>query len=78
MFKRNGICYTMLLFGCCFCQWDSDAKVFSSKDILSSWTYLAQLNSCADGSATSSRVTDITINPCSIDDFEGEGEGEGG
>lgn len=68
MFKRNGIYYTMLSFDCCFCQWGSDARVFSSKSILGNWTYLTQLNYCADGSAPPEHVPDMHINPCSIDD----------
>jgi hypothetical protein len=68
MFKRKGIYYTMLSFDCCFCQWGSDAKIFSSTEILGNWTYLGQLNYCADGSAPPEHVTDMTINPCSIDD----------
>jgi hypothetical protein len=42
--------------------------IFSSTEILGNWTYLGQLNYCADGSAPPEHVTDMTINPCSIDD----------
>ena len=68
IFKRNGIYYTMLSLDCCSCQWGSDAKIFSSTNILGNWSYHGQLNYCADGSAPAEHLKDITINPCSIDD----------
>ncbi|CAF4552635.1 unnamed protein product, partial [Didymodactylos carnosus] len=68
MFKRKGIYYTMLSFDCCFCQWGSDARTFASTDILGNWTFVGQLNYCADGRAPPDHVTDMSINPCSIND----------
>lgn len=67
IFKRKGIYYTMLSFDCCFCQWGSDARTFSTTNILGNWTYIGQLNYCADGKAPPDHVADMTINPCSID-----------
>ena len=43
-------------------------EYFPVLNILGNWTYLGQLNYCADGSAPPEHVTDMTINPCSIDD----------
>ena len=71
MFKRKGIYYTMLSFDCCFCQWGSDARTFTATDILGNWTYITQLNYCADGRAPPDHVTDMTINPCSMNDTYG-------
>ncbi|UJR16508.1 hypothetical protein I4U23_003410 [Adineta vaga] len=68
MFKRKEFYYTMLSFDCCFCQWGSDARIYRSNKILGNWTYLGQLNYCADGGAPPEHLKDITINPCSIDD----------
>ena len=68
MFKRKEFYYTMLSFDCCFCQWGSDARIYRSTKILGNWTYLGQLNYCADGGAPPEHLKDITINPCSIDD----------
>lgn len=67
IFKRKGIYYTLLSYDCCFCQWGSDARIFSSHSMLGDWAYYTQLNFCADGSVPSSNVTDITVNPCSVD-----------
>ena len=71
IFKRKGIYYTMLSFDCCFCQWGSDARTFSTNNILGNWTYIGQINYCADGRALLSHVTDMTINPCSINNTYG-------
>ena len=71
IFKRNGIYYTMLSFDCCFCQWGSDAKIFSSNHILGNWSYHGQLNYCSDGSSPAEHVKDERINPCSINDPNG-------
>lgn len=68
IFKRNGIYYTMLSFDCCFCQWGSDAKIFSSNHLLGNWTYHGQLNYCADGSSPPEHVKDDKTNPCSMND----------
>ncbi|CAF4567533.1 unnamed protein product, partial [Rotaria magnacalcarata] len=40
-------------------------------EILGNWTYHGQLNYCADGRGPPEHVTDMTINPCSIDDPSG-------
>ena len=71
VFKRKEIYYTMLSFDCCFypCGWD--ARTFTTTDILGYWTYIGQLNYCADGKAPSNLPTDMTINPCSIGDPSG-------
>ena len=68
VFKRKGIYYTMLGVDCCFCQWGADARTFTATDVLGNWTYLAQLNYCADGKAPPDHIDGMSINPCSLSD----------
>jgi hypothetical protein len=71
LFKRKGIYYTMLGTDCCFCQWGADARTFTTTDPLGNWTYLSQLNYCADGKVPPDHVDGMKINPCSINDLYG-------
>jgi hypothetical protein len=68
IFKRKGIYYTMLGVDCCFCQWGADARTFTTTDPLGNWTYLSQLNYCADGKVPPDHIDNMKINPCSLND----------
>ncbi|CAF4290571.1 unnamed protein product, partial [Rotaria magnacalcarata] len=61
----------MLSTDCCFCQWGADARTFTSTDLLGNWSYLSQLDYCADGKAPPDHVDGMNINPCSINDPHG-------
>jgi hypothetical protein len=43
-------------------------KTFSTTDILGNWTYIGQLNYCADGKAPPDHVDGMSISPCLITD----------
>ena len=67
VFKRKGVYYTMLGVDCCFCQWGGDAHTYSTTNPLGNWTYVGQLNYCADGKAPPEHIAGMNINPCSLD-----------
>jgi hypothetical protein len=44
MFKRNGLYYMLTDRACCFCGEGTGAKVFTSKNPLTGWTYRGNMN----------------------------------
>ena len=87
MFWRGATYYAMLSFDCCFCQWGSDALVFTAPAALGPWTpqraaaldaapvppanWTNEVNPCADGRKPPATVPDFHINPCSQADVQG-------
>ncbi|CAF3722759.1 unnamed protein product, partial [Adineta steineri] len=45
-----------------------DARTFISTNPLGNWTYLSELDYCADGKAPPDHIDGQNINPCSLND----------